>query len=95
MCTDNPILVRNTMNLPTIVCMQRKADKKIVEEDDIIAANKLAFNDDIGTITNYVTSMFEVQAGFDPESEEYKVLEYRIKCGQLYQQNSILKSRLT
>lgn len=89
MCTDNPILVRNTMNLPTIVCMQRKADKKIVEEDDIIAANKLAFNDDIGTITNYVTSMFEVQAGFDPESEEYKVLEYRIKCGQLYQQNSM------
>ena len=93
MCTDNPILVRNTMNLPTIVCMQRKADKKIVEEDDIIAANKLAFNDDIGTITNYVTSMFEVQAGFDPESEEYKVLEYRIKCGELYQQNSIDRAK--
>lgn len=83
MCTDNPILVKHTLNLPTIMCMQRKADKKIVEEEDIIAANKLAFNDDIGTITNYVTSMFEVQAGFEPGTKEYETLSYRIRCGQL------------
>lgn len=89
MCSDNPILLKRTLNSPTIVCVQRKAEKKIVTEDDIILANKLAFNDDIGTVTNHVTSMFEVQAGYSPDSEEYRVLDYRIKCGQLYQQNTI------
>lgn len=91
MCTDNPIIVKETTNAPTIVCVQRKADKVIPTEEDIIKANKLAFNDDIGIVTNHVTSMFEVQAGFEPESEEYKTLAYRIMCGQLYQQNTINK----
>lgn len=89
MCTDNPILVKNTPNSPTIVCLQKKAKKKIVTEEDIIVSNKLAFNDDIGTVTNRVTSMFELLPGYDPGSEEYKTLQYRIMCGQLYQQNTI------
>lgn len=89
MCTDNPVLLRNTKNERTIVCAQRKAAKVIPTEADIIAANKLAFNDDIGTITNYVTSMFDVQAGFPKGSAEYNELSYRIKTGQLLQQNSI------
>lgn len=89
MCTDNPIILKNTLNSPTIMCVQRKAKKIIPSEDDIIQANKLAFNDDIGIITNHVTSMFDVQAKFPPDSKEYKTLEYRIMCGQLYQQNSI------
>ena len=71
MDTDNPIIVKRTLNSPTIVCMQRKAEKKIANEEDIIQANKLAFNDDIGTVTNHVTSMIEVQAGFEPGSKEY------------------------
>lgn len=89
MCTDNPILLKNTKNLRTIVCVQRKAEKVIPTEEDIIKANKLAFNDDIGVITNHVTSMFDVQAGFEKGSKEYEVLSYRIMCGQHYQQNSI------
>lgn len=89
MCTDNPILLKNTKSLPTIICLQKKALKVIPTEYDIIEANKLAFNDDIGTITNRVTSMFELQAGFDKDSAEYKELEYRIMCGQLFQQNAI------
>lgn len=93
MDTDNHIIVRNTLNSPTIVCMQRKAEKKVATEDDIIQANKLAFNDDIGTVTNHVTSMIEVQAGFEPGSEEYDALAYRIMCGQLYQQNTIDRAK--
>lgn len=89
MCTDNSILVKNTLNSPTIMCVQRKAEKKVVTEEDIVKANKLAFNDDIGIVTNHVTSMFDVQAGFEPGSPEYNELSYRIMCGQLYQQNTI------
>lgn len=93
MCTDNPVLLRNTHNERTIICAQRKAAKVIPTEETIIEANKLAFNDDIGTITNYVTSMFDVQAGFEKGSNEYKELDYRIKCGQLMQQNSIDRAK--
>ena len=93
MCTDNPILLRRTLNSPTIVCVQRKAEKKVPTESDIIKANKLAFNDDIGIVTNHVTSMIERQAGFMPGSKEYDVLSYRIMCGQLYQQNTIDRAK--
>ena len=93
MDTDNPILLSHTKNSPAIICMQRKATKKVPTEDDIISSNKLAFNDDIGTVTNHVTSMFDVQAGFERDSEEYKTLEYRIMCGQLYQQNTIDRAK--
>lgn len=93
MCTDNPVLLQNTRNLPTIMCVQRKAAKKVPTEQDIIAANKLAFNDDIGVITNHVTSMFDVQAMYEPGTPEYETLEYRIMCGQLYQQNAIDRAK--
>lgn len=93
MVTDNPIIVKNTLNSPTILCVQRKAEKKISSEEDIIQANKLAFNDDIGIVTNHVTSMFEVQAGFSPDTPEYETLSYRIMCGQLYQQNVIDRAK--
>ena len=94
MCTDDPVLVGNTKNSPAIICLQKKAAKKVPTEADIIAANKLAFNDDIGTITNRVTSMFAVQSRFKPGDKEYEELQYRIMCGQNYQQNSINNSRV-
>lgn len=89
MCTDNPALLKRTSKNRAIICSQRRATKIVPTEADIIAANKLAFNDDIGTITNYVTSMFEVQAGFEPGTPEYETLDYRIMCGQHYQQCTI------
>ena len=89
MTTDNRVILENTRHTPTIVCVQRKAEKKIVTEEDIIEANKLAFSDEIGIVTNHITSMFEVRSGYRPDSEEYKTLSYRIMCGQLFQQNVI------
>lgn len=87
--TDNKIIVENTLNSTTIECMQRKAEKIIPTESDMVKANKLAFGDEIGTTTNRITAMIERQSMFSSDSEEYKVLDYRIKCGQHFQQNSI------
>lgn len=75
------------------MCMQKRATKIIPTEEDVVAANKLAFNDDIGTVTNHVTSMIEVQAGFDPGTPEYETLAYRIMCGQNFQQNTIDRAK--
>ena len=91
--TDNKIIIDNTRTTPTIECMQRKAAKTIPTELDMVQANKLAFGDEIGTTTNRITSMIEKQSIFKPESDEYKMLDYRIKCGQHYQQNSIDKAK--
>jgi hypothetical protein len=37
--------------------------------------------------------MFAVQAKYEKGSREYQELDYRIKCGQLFQQNSIDKAK--
>lgn len=93
MLTDNPVLLRRYVDLPALMCIQRKAEKKIVEDADLIQANLNSFGDAIGKTTNWVTSMFEVQAGFEKDSAEYKTLDYRIQCGQLYQQAAIDKTK--
>jgi len=93
MLTDNPVLVRRLEETPAVMCVQRKAVKKIVSEPDIVRSNLDSFGNDIGKVTNRVTSMFEVRSGYSPDSKEYKILDYRIKCGQLIQQNVIDKSK--
>lgn len=89
MLTDNPVLLKAHRPLPALMCVQRNAQKCVVTEDDAIRANINSFGDDIGKTTNWITSMYEVRSHFEPDSEEYKTLNYRIACGQLYQQNSI------
>ena len=81
--TDNKVLLENTRDLPAIMCAQRRAQKCVPTEEDMIRANINSFGDDIGKITNRITSMFDVMAQFPEDSEEYRVLDYRIKCGQL------------
>lgn len=87
--TDNPVLLANTENDKTIFCVQKKAGKKIVREEDLIESNKIAFNDDIGAITNRATAMYDLRSKYAPDSEEYKILTYRIMCSQHFQQLSI------
>ena len=87
MLTDNPVLVRKLQPMPALMCAQRKAEKRISGEDDFVRSNIESFGNSIGQTTNWITSMFEVRSHFKPKSKEYEVLSYRIKCGQLYQQN--------
>ena len=87
MITDNEVLIRNHKQTPAVMCVQRRAKKKVPTEEDIIQSNIDSFGDDIGKITNWITSMFDVQAQFEKGTPEYEELDYRIKCGQLFQQN--------
>lgn len=93
MLTDNPVLVRNLNQAPALVCAQRKAEKKISTEEDFIRSNIDSFGNDIGRITNWVTSMFDTQSYYERDSKEFAELAYRIQCGQLYQQNAIDKAK--
>ena len=52
-------------------------------------SNKDGFGDKIGSITNRITSMFDVLGGQEVGSEEYNTLMYRLMCGQHYKQNAI------
>lgn len=91
--TNNKVLLDSIERLPAIVCVQKIAEKKIVTEKDAIQANKNSFGDEIGKVTNRITSMFDVRAKFPKDSKEYKTLTYRIQCGQNYQQNAIDKTK--
>lgn len=93
MLTDNTVLVNKLNPLPTLMCAQRRATKKVPVETDFIRSNIESFGNDIGQTTNWITSMFEVRAEFPKNSKEYEILSYRIRCGQLYQQNAIDKAK--
>ena len=89
--TNNAVLKRRYRPLPAIECVQRNATKIVVTEKEVKKTNKNGMGNQVGTITNYVTSMMEVQAKFQKDSKAYKDLEYRIECGQLYQQAELDK----
>ena len=87
--TNNPVLLRTHKNLPALNCIQYKAAKKAVTEEDVITANKLGFGSKIGQITNRITCMTSLMANYSEEDEEYKILKYRTQCGQAQQQAEI------
>ena len=87
--TDDEILLNNFKNLKAILCVQRNAEKKDISEETLKESNRLAFGNNVGEITNYITSMKDVQAGFEIDSDEYKEIDKRMMCGQLYQQNCL------
>lgn len=93
MLTDNEVLTTKIQQLPALMCVQRKADKRISTEEDFIRSNIDSFGNDIGQTTNLITSMYDVRAQFTPGSSEYQTLTYRIQCGQLFQQNSIDRAK--
>lgn len=87
--SNNIMLSDNYKPTPTIICVQKSAEKLIVTEDMLRESNKLSFGNAIGAITNRITSMFDLLPLYPPDSEENKALQYRIMCGQLMQQNEI------
>jgi hypothetical protein len=89
--TNNAVLKRRYRLLPAIECVQRNTSKVIITEKEVKKTNKNGMGNQVGTITNYVTSMMEVQSHFKKDTQEYKELEYRIACGQLYQQAELDK----
>lgn len=89
--TNNSVLIRNTRKTPTLICVQKKGAKKIPTEEDLAKSNSDGFGNEVGPTTNRITSMFNVQSQFEPGSREYEELDYRIMCGQLYQQNVLDK----
>lgn len=93
MTTDNNILVNKHRKELPIICLQKSAVKIIPTEEDLYNANINGFGDDIGTTTNYITSMINLLAEFEKGSEEYSELSYRITCGQQFQQNAIDKTK--
>lgn len=93
MTTDNAILLSNTKETPAIMCVQRKAEKTIITEELLRKANRDSFGDEIGTTTNHVTAMFDLLPLFPKDSDEYQTLQYRIMCGQLFQQNAIDRTK--
>ena len=93
MLTDNSVLLENHQHLPSLMCVQRKAEKAVSTEDDFVRSNIDSFGNDIGKITNRITSMYDVRSKYAVGSKEYEVLSYRIRCGQLFQQNAIDKAK--
>jgi hypothetical protein len=91
--TTNQPLIRNQTNLPALRCLQRKAEKKVITEENLIQANLDGFGSQIGQITNRCASITSMMANYEPDSKEYQILKYRTQCFQNGQQNEIDKAK--
>lgn len=91
--TDNEVLKRRQHNLPALRCIQHKAKKEIITEDNIVQSHLQAFGSKIGQITNRCSAMTSLMAKYSEDSEEYKLLEYRTQCMQAVQQAEIDKAK--
>lgn len=74
---------------PTLMCVQRKAGKCLPTEEDFIISELAGMGDTIGAVTNRATNMISLRESFDKDSDEYKILSYRIDTMMNYQQNAI------
>lgn len=88
-CTNNKVLLEAFEYKTTLMCVQDSMPKKIPMEDDYIKSDINGFGDSIGSVTNKATNMISLRAQFNPDSEEYKRLTYRISTMMNYQQNAI------
>lgn len=88
-CTDNQVLLDAFEYKTTLMCVQESTTKKIPTRDDYIKSDINGFGDSIGSVTNKATNMISLREQFDPDSEEYKRLTYRISTMMNYQQNAI------
>lgn len=69
------------------MCVQHSATKCRVEPHLLVEADMNGFGNKIGKITNDITSQFDILADVTPDSIEAEQLEYRIMCGQKFQQD--------
>lgn len=84
--TNNAVLLRKHKRLPAVMCIQHNAEKVIPTEEDILKSNWNGMGNQVGTITNRITTMMEVQSHFAKGSDEYTELQRRIEAGQHFQQ---------
>lgn len=87
--TNNQVLLDSFEYKDTLMCIQSSSDKIIPTENDYIKSDINGFGDSIGSVTNKATNMISLREKFDPDSEEYKELTYRISTMMNYQQNAI------
>ena len=88
--TSNEIIINGTYELPAINCIGNTSTKKAyITREDYIAAIKGGFGNKVGSITNFGSSCYDTLSKFSKDSDEYKEIDYRIKCIQYYQQESI------
>ena len=87
--TNNKVLLDSFEYKTTLMCLQDSVAKKRPTEEDYIKSDINGFGDSIGSVTNKATNMISLREQFDPDSEEYKRLTYRISTMMNYQQNAI------
>ena len=87
--TNNKVLLDSFEYKTTLMCLQDSVPKKNPTEEDYVKSDINGFGDSIGSVTNKATNMISLREQFDPDSEEYKRLTYRISTMMNYQQNAI------
>lgn len=87
--TNNEVLLNKWRNEKCVVCEQTAIAKTTINEARLAHANLNGFGNNVGSITNVCTSMYDVLARCEKGSKEYNEMIYRITSMQGYQQDCI------
>ena len=89
--TSNQILINGIYKDEPAIDCEGKSSNKIsnISRQQFIDCIYKSFGNKVGSVTNVGSSCYNKIALFEEDSEEYKELDYRIKCIQYYQQECI------
>jgi len=72
---------------------RKSAEKKKIEQDDLWKSDILSFGSDIGLVTNYGTTYYDLLSFYDENSEEHQAIINRLKICNCLQSCEIDKTK--
>jgi len=87
--TNNKYIIKGIKDLLPIICAQKPNNKVRITPIKLAKSNSDAFNDKIGEITNYGSSITQLLFKFKANSKEYKELYKRVQYTMKAQQDEI------
>lgn len=76
-------------NKKVITYKKTKAKSQVLNMNSFAKMDCLSFNTKIGVITNIVSNMISMQSIYNPDTDEYKELDKRIKQMRYHQGTAI------
>lgn len=93
MTTNNKIFLENTFGGLPVTYERKSAEKTLINKSELWKSDLKVMNNKIGFITNLSTSLYNMLAGYEKNSHEYKLIINRLKNATCQQSKEIDKGK--
>lgn len=89
MSTDSKVLANSVMGGNPITYQKKPTEKKHIKTEDLYKADLLAFDGQIGFLTNMSTTLYAMLPLYEEGTREYEEIIHRLKECRIAQGNEI------